>query len=508
MLPKIVEETFNRVRKTGDNFAIKIETPDVVRTTHEIIDMIMLYNNNEAPALYLITADKIKQYLWDKGDWDNPKELPIEESLKIIENSKNTFAVFIFWDIAPILNENENFNHAVRSFIPHFFLSPKATRKLLIFLEPLGTKYPNLIAPYVISVSEHYPSKDELTPMIKREAKLAQIEINEAEIASALLGLTYTRAQQMIRFSFEKFKGAGNFQKEILNYLYREKEELLSQTLGMSILKPTSDDIPYGLDFLMKDLEIHRSLICVPGQNREKGWLLIGPPGTGKSLVAKYLGYQLGYPAISFNISSIMNSLLGETERNMYNLCKVLETFAPCVLYIDEFEKALGGSGYELDGGTMTRAIGILLTWLNDTNAPIFLLASANNLDPTHGYALTRRGRFSQVYWVGEPCYSARYEICKANFEKKGFKVKEEILKELAENTCYFTGADLTWLVNEIITEAKHYKFTPDDPQFRNRLMELVKENKERVQIIKAQYDPLRAWAKAYCKPAGPPPES
>ena len=137
-----------------------------------------------------------------------------------------------------------------------------------------------------------------------------------------------------------------------------------------------------------------------------------------------------------------MNSLVGQTEKNMYNLCKVLETFAPCVFYIDEFEKAIS-SGHEMDGGTMTRAMGILFTWLNDTNAPIFLLASANNLDPQHGLALTRKGRFSQIYWVGEPCYEARYKISKANFERKGVNAPDNLIKELSERAVILAALTL-----------------------------------------------------------------
>ena len=200
----------------------------------------------------------------------------IENPLKPIEKSRNEFSVFIFWDIAQRLDDRDG-NPSVRCFIPQFFLSPKAIRKFLVFLEPLGTQYPNIITPYITSATEHYPSKDELNPMIKREVLQGKTEIKdkEAEIASALLGLTYSGAQQMLRLALDKCRDNIDLQKGILDYLNRQKEEILAHTLGMSILKPTCNDIPYGLDFLMKDLEIHSRLICAEGQDREKGWLLI-----------------------------------------------------------------------------------------------------------------------------------------------------------------------------------------------------------------------------------------
>ena len=508
MLPGIVKDLFARVKANGENIAVKVETPDIVHTTHGIVDMLTMVCDKEKPALYLIRPDRLSEYQWDRAEWGQPSELPIDRSLETVEKSRNTFAVFLFWDLALRLDDREG-HPTVRAFIPNIFLSPKSTRKFLVFIETLGTQYPNIVFPYLTTAIEHYPSKEELLPMIKREILRSKVDFNckEIELASALLGLTYTASQQMLRLSIDKYKDTADFEKMILDYLNRQKEEILANTLGMSILKPTSDDIPYGLDFLMKDLEIHRHLICIEGQRREKGWLLIGTPGSGKSLLAKYLGYQLGYPAISFNISSIMNSLVGQTEKNMHNLCKVLETFAPCILYIDEFEKAISTGGGERDGGTMMRAMGILFTFLNDTNAPIFLLGSANNLDPENGLALTRKGRFSQMYWVGEPCRNARYAICKAAFAKINLPVSEDILNRLAEFTTYFSGSDLVWLCNEAIVEAEHYGYTTDSVDFSNRLFEMVEENRGRVSTMKSQYDDLRRWAMAYCKPAGLPAE-
>ncbi|MDI6891202.1 MAG: hypothetical protein QMC83_09765 [Thermodesulfovibrionales bacterium] len=152
MLPKLVQDIFNRVKTRGENAALKVESPDFVYTTHEIIDLITLYNEGEKPALYLIRPDRLTEYLWDKADWGQPQKIPIEQSLETIEKSKNAFAVFIFWDIASRLDERDG-QPSVRSFIPHFFLSPKATKKLLLFLEPLGTQYPNIVAPYITSLS-------------------------------------------------------------------------------------------------------------------------------------------------------------------------------------------------------------------------------------------------------------------------------------------------------------------------------------------------------------------
>ena len=128
MIPSKIQDVFTRIRTNGENGAIKIETPDLVHTTHEIVDMIMLMNSEEKPALYMVRPDRITEYFWDRADWGQPQELSIEKSLETVEKSRNTLAVFIFWDIAQRLDDRDG-QPSVRCFIPQFLLSTKATRK-------------------------------------------------------------------------------------------------------------------------------------------------------------------------------------------------------------------------------------------------------------------------------------------------------------------------------------------------------------------------------------------
>lgn len=327
MLPSLIKNAFLRAT-SGDNVGIKLETADLVHSTHEIVDLLtmLLHEKKEKPELYLIRPDRLSEYLWDRAEWADPKELPVDRSITVVERSRNTLGVFLFWDLRLRLDDREG-HPTVRGFIPNLFLNPKSTSNLLIFLEPIGTDYPDLVRPYLLAATEAYPSKEEMLPMVRRELKEAA-EGKEMQVASALLGLAYSEAHQHLKQAVKE----TNDLPATIDHLNRTKEEKLARDLGMNILKPTSEDIPYGMEFLMRDLEIHRAQICVEGQKREKGWFLLGTPGSGKSLLAKYLGNKLGYPAISFNISSIMNSLVGQTEKNMYNLTKVLETFALCAL--------------------------------------------------------------------------------------------------------------------------------------------------------------------------------
>ena len=507
-MPEQFHRSLRPVLERGETHCLKIDTPDLVHTTHELVDHLERACPGGKPALYVVREDRLSEYDWQRGDWNPPQQLPLERSLEVVENSRAAFCVFVFWNIERLLDDREG-QPSVRNFIPQLMLSPRAVKKLLVFLEPLGTRYPSVVAPYLLSATVPYPSKDELRPLVRRQPARFGVDIagREEDLVGALLGLTYSTAQETLHVCLCELAGCGPEGLDaLIGRLNREKERILAETLGMTILRPGEDAVPYGLDYLLEDFAVHRHLICTEGQRREKGWLLIGPPGTGKTMVAGYLAAQLGYPAISFQISSVMNSLVGQTEKNMYAMCRILETFAPCVLYIDEFEKALSTGG-ELDGGTMMRAMGILFSFLNDTGAPLFVLGSANNLDPQHGLALTRKGRFSQLYWVDLPCCRARHDIARSAFARHGAAVPEDLVAPLAEQSAGFSGADLAWLCRETLVRARYHGYPPESEDFGGLIDRLVAENRARVEIMRAQYDPLRRWGKAYCRPAGPPPE-
>ncbi|HEX8833657.1 MAG TPA: AAA family ATPase, partial [Abditibacteriaceae bacterium] len=132
-----------------------------------------------------------------------------------------------------------------------------------------------------------------------------------------------------------------------------------------------------------------------------RGILLLGVPGCGKSLTAKAIGAAWKLPLLRFDVGSVFGKYVGESEANLRRALKAAEAVAPCVLWIDEMEKAFSVSRGD-DGGTTMRIFGAFLSWLQDKKAPVFVIGTANNIEQLPP-ELLRRGRLDEIFFVDLP---------------------------------------------------------------------------------------------------------
>ncbi|MBI5185173.1 MAG: ATP-binding protein [Nitrospinae bacterium] len=377
----------------------------------------------------------------------------------------------------------------------------------LILVESPGAEVhlPCTVASEIIRIPIPMPKYNELEECMRSEvAAIAyknvkkinaeQIKTWASKFARELCGLTLTAGRNEARDAL-----IDNVDLEAaLKLMGQRKKDLLSRELAMTILESAREEVPIGLNNLFNYLKIHQHRICVPGKDRAKGILLIGPPGTGKSMLAKAIGNWLNFPVIEFRISSLMNSYLGETERRFESAFAVFEAMAPVVIFIDEFEKVFSSnsSGGERDGGTMMRVMGRLLSWLNDSNSPNFIVATANNIERMGeiGSTITRKGRFDKSFFVDVPDLEAREKI----FEKLLPEGLKKHKNELAKLTEKFTGAD----IEALIREAKAYSQAVKQDLEINYLIQEIRKNVSRVNLIHGQFEELRHWAVLHCEPA------
>ena len=134
------------------------------------------------------------------------------------------------------------------------------------------------------------------------------------------------------------------------------------------------------------------------GLPNPRGVLIVGIPGTGKSLVSKCIGHDWNMPVLRMDVGSLFGSLVGQSEANMRKALKTAEALAPCVLWIDELEKSLGGSSGSSDGGTTARVFGSFLSWMQEKTTPVFVVATANDVSALPPEML-RKGRFDEWYF-------------------------------------------------------------------------------------------------------------
>jgi len=232
-----------------------------------------------------------------------------------------------------------------------------------------------------------------------------------------------------------------------------------------------------------------------------KGMLLVGIPGTGKSLTAKCIATAWGMPLLRLDMGALRSKYVGESEGNIRKALQVAEAVAPCVLWLDEIEKALAGaSGPAGDGGVAADALGAVLSWMQDRAGSVFVVATANDvraLPPE----LLRKGRFDELWWIDLPTDVERREIIKASMAQyKRQDVRIDVAR-LSSATAGFTGSEISALVPDALFaafEANREITTEDLLQAAGTVSPLSKTAAERIQG-------LRDWAKGRARPASTP---
>ena len=225
---------------------------------------------------------------------------------------------------------------------------------------------------------------------------------------------------------------------------------------------------------------------------RPRGVLLAGLPGCGKSLAARLTAERLRVPLLRMDVGGMLGRYLGESEANLRRALDAAEAAAPCVLWVDEIEKALGQS--DEGGGTSKRMLGQLLTWMQDHKSQVYIFATANSVKKLPP-ELLRRGRFDELWRVMLPTPTERKSILGSKLKAlktdvdEEFEADERALKEVVRETNDFTGADLTSLVQEAWMAARVFEqkvkkqhlldvlgrgFVPMSVQFKDEIKESI----------------------------------
>jgi ATP-dependent 26S proteasome regulatory subunit len=230
-----------------------------------------------------------------------------------------------------------------------------------------------------------------------------------------------------------------------------------------------------------------------------KGILLLGVQGCGKSLVAKAVASQWNLPLLKLDVGRIFGSLVGQSEENIRSAIKVSESVAPCILWADELEKGFAGvsGGGVSDSGTTARVFSTFLTWMQEKTAPVFLLATANDVSSLPPEML-RKGRFDEIFFVDLPDVEEREQIFSIHIEKRKRDVSKFNLKALAKASDGFSGAE----IEQAIVSSLYVAFDAKRDLLQKDLIAELKAAVPLSVTMKEDIAQLREWAIMRTRPA------
>ena len=325
-----------------------------------------------------------------------------------------------------------------------------------------------------------------------------------ARLAQAALGLTAAQAKRAFAKAIVRDEVLDD---RGIDAVVAEKKAIIreSRALEFYAAEETTDDVG-GLDSLKRWLALRERAFTEEaaafGLPAPKGLALIGIPGTGKSLTAKMIGGLWRLPLLRLDIGAVFGSLVGESEERVRRALHLAETVAPCVLWIDELEKGLGGG--DLDGGTAQRVFGTILTWMQEKTAPVFVVATANDVTALPPETL-RRGRFDEIFFLDLPTEEERREIITVHLRKRRRDPGVFDVHHLAQISDGFTGAEL----EQAIVDALYHAF-PEDRDVRtaditaaiSRSVPLSRSQREVIERLRAWLREGRAQSASFAEAA------
>ena len=224
-----------------------------------------------------------------------------------------------------------------------------------------------------------------------------------------------------------------------------------------------------------------------------KGILLVGIQGAGKSLFAKGISSFWNFPLLRLDMGKVFSGLVGSSEQNMRQVFKVAESVAPCILWCDEIDKGMSGSraSSSTDGGTTSRVLGSWLTWMQDRKAPVFVVATANDVSSLPP-ELLRKGRFDEIFFVDLPKFFERKLIFQIHLDKRARNPKHFDIDKLAELSDSYTGAEIEAAIESALYEA----FSDNKRDITTYdIMQSLRDSVPISKLMKEEIDYLRAWA-------------
>jgi SpoVK/Ycf46/Vps4 family AAA+-type ATPase len=434
-------------------------------------------------------------YSWDfvDGYTNNPnnegfaKRNPLQ-ALELVERlSSETPALFILKDFNRFLTDL-SISRKLRNISRILKLQPKT---IIIIGSELNI--PTELQDLITVLQFQLPSESEINQELERLINSLNIKLEPQlfeSLSRACQGLSLERIRRVLSKIIATYKTIDD---NSIAVLLSEKKQIISQT---EILEYWSANEKFldlgGLDNLKDWLKKRKTAFGVRALNyglpTPRGLLLVGIQGTGKSLTAKAIANDWQLPLLKLDVGKLFGGIVGESESRLRQMISVAETISPCILWIDEIDKAFSNVESKGDSGTSNRVLATFISWLSEKTKPVFVIATANNIDLLP-LEVIRKGRFDEIFFLDLPKQEEREEIFKIHlkeFRPNNWKLFD--YSKLAELSESFSGAEIRQSIIDGMFHAFYEKreFTTDD--IRMSIEEIIPlAHLENDQMIKLQ---------------------
>lgn len=439
-------------------------------------------------------------YIWDfvEGYQNNPNDIgwgkrnPLQ-GLELLEKlPESAPAIFILRDFQRFL-EDISISRKLRNLAKKLKSQPKN----LVILAP-QISVPEDLTEVITIIEFPLPNSQEIAQEVERLLVAMGQSLDKRlldEVVRAAQGLSIERIRRVLAKAIATH---GELQLDDVDLILEEKRQTIRQTqiLDFYPARENISDIG-GLDNL-KDWLLRRGGAFSErarqyGLPHPRGLLLVGIQGTGKSLTAKAIAHHWHLPLLRLDVGRLFGGLVGESESRTRQMISIAEALAPCVVWIDEIDKGFAGFKSQGDAGTTSRVFGTFITWLAEKKSPVFVVATANNIQSLPPEIL-RKGRFDEIFFVGLPNQEERGAIFEVHLSRlRPHNIKNYDINRLAYETPDFSGAE----IEQSLIEAMHIGFSQNREFTTEDILESASQIIPLARTAEEQIKFLQDWAAA-----------
>ena len=381
----------------------------------------------------------------------------------------------------------------------------RRTGNAIVFLVSTAIVPPELAGCFSV-VSAALPTQNERVDIIRdwlvTNADGAALEDEMLfRVSNAAAGMTSSDMQTALAVSYVRHR---DISPQLIEDMVNRKIEIVRSSVVLEFIRTEETLETVGGLGQLKEHLATRAIAFGPAAERyglrpPKGVVVVGPPGVGKSLVAKSSASALGLPLIRFDFGKVHASLVGQSEERIRSALALLEVLAPCVMWLDEIEKGVAGAnGPSGDSGVSQRVLGTLLTWMQEHPGTVFVFATANNISllPPE---LLRKGRFDEIFFIDLPTAEERKEILRVLLRKRGRDHKGIVTDALIEKLDGFTGAEIEGVLDDALYTAFYDK---QRPLTRKDIEAAITRTVPLAVQMRDEIERLRQWGRANARPA------